>query len=60
VETVISWAPTAAAPFAYPGDILGVRLTRAAESEADTYAGSVVFNNLVIEFGADISTLPGV
>jgi hypothetical protein len=60
VETVIAWAPTAAAPFAYPGDILGVRLTRAAQSGADTYAGSVVFNNLVIEFGADISTLPGV
>jgi hypothetical protein len=60
VETVIAWAPTAAAPFAYPGDILGVRLTRAAQSSEDTYAGSVVFNNLVIEFGADISPLPGV
>ena len=53
VESIVTWAPTSSnAPIAYPGDILGVRLTRLATDTEDTYAGTVVFNNMVVEFGA--------
>jgi len=53
VESIVTWTPTSSsAPIAYPGDILGVRLTRLATDNDDTYAGTVVFNNMVVEFGA--------
>jgi hypothetical protein len=53
VESIVTWTPTSSsAPIAYPGDILGVRLTRLATDTDDTYAGTVVFNNMVVEFGA--------